>query len=266
MRGVEEYKDTYMHAPLGGSALFIGSRNAWPCMASIAMHHACMAPRIIARSNQPHTSPVPSAYLVSLEHRLLNRLPMRVLSSPTRSRASAVLAKLGGSAFPAMARISSRWAASAVSKAGRKCSGRIAAKGGRPNGSAAAQSASSGFTTQSMSEADTMVVECGSEALFLVGCSCAQISWVLQRLGNKLDCNRPRKHSALRIVFPPKPGDVVGESVRLDLRGRSKFRAVQGWTRGTRGRGAQFRGRGTGSSEGEGPAVQREFRQMGLQT
>ena len=71
-------------------------------------------------------------------------LETRSRSRPLFSSASMVLPKLGAAGLAAMASISARWAASARSKAGRKCSGLIAASGGRPN--APVQSVSSGFS------------------------------------------------------------------------------------------------------------------------
>ena len=51
-----------------------------------------------------------------------------------RSRASMVFSKVGASGFAATAAISWRASSSAASKAGRKCAGPIAAKGGASNG------------------------------------------------------------------------------------------------------------------------------------
>jgi hypothetical protein len=72
-----------------------------------------------------------------------NTLETRSSARPLRSSATMVLSKLGAAGSAAMVSISARWAASARSKAGRKCSGRIASNGGRPK--APVQLASSGF-------------------------------------------------------------------------------------------------------------------------
>jgi hypothetical protein len=69
--------------------------------------------------------------------------PTRSNSLPARSRASVVLAKLGGSADPAIAANSASCSAMPRSKAGGKCSGRMRAKGGRPW--SAVHSAKNGF-------------------------------------------------------------------------------------------------------------------------
>jgi hypothetical protein len=84
-----------------------------------------------------------SASFVSAEVRFQKTEDTRSSSSPERSWASMVLAKVGGSGSAATASISAAWRAKASSKAGVKCSGAISAKGGMPKG--VVQAASSGF-------------------------------------------------------------------------------------------------------------------------
>ena len=67
---------------------------------------------------------------------------------PLRSSAAIVLSKLGAAGSPAIASISARCARQRRSKAGRNCSGMMAAKGGRPK--APVQSASSGLSSASI--------------------------------------------------------------------------------------------------------------------
>src|SRR5579871_133891 len=70
------------------------------------------------------------ASLVWAPARAWNTADTRSSAWPLRSRAAMVLAKLGASGQAAMASISAIWSAMARSKAGRKCSGRIAVNGG----------------------------------------------------------------------------------------------------------------------------------------
>ena len=62
---------------------------------------------------------------------------------PERSSAVMVLAKSGAEGSCTIAAISAAWSAKACSKAGRKCSGSISAKGGVSNG--VCQALRSGF-------------------------------------------------------------------------------------------------------------------------
>ncbi len=73
-----------------------------------------------------------------------NAADTRDNARPERSSAPIVLAKVGVAASAAIAATSARWRASAVSKAGAKCSGRMAPKGGARNG--VVQSARSGLS------------------------------------------------------------------------------------------------------------------------
>src|SRR5438132_8285935 len=75
-----------------------------------------------------------SASLVLLASRLKNTRLTRSSRRPLRSRASIVLAKLGGAAAPVIAAISALCSPMPLSKAGGKCSGRMRSNGGRPNG------------------------------------------------------------------------------------------------------------------------------------
>ena len=85
-----------------------------------------------------------------------NRLATLSRSRPLASSATMVLSKVGGAGLPAMASTSPRWAASARSKAGRKCSGCTSAKGGRPK--APVHSASSGFVRAAAEAEDVAVM------------------------------------------------------------------------------------------------------------
>src|SRR5581483_1295268 len=83
--------------------------------------------------------------LVSVPARLKNTADMRCSWSPARSSASMVLAKVGTSGLRAMAAISRRLIANALSKAGTKWAISIRSKGGMANG--VVHSASSGLPT-----------------------------------------------------------------------------------------------------------------------
>src|SRR5229473_1144602 len=84
-----------------------------------------------------------SAGLECADTRSLNTAETLESSFPERSRAVMVFAKSGAEGSWVIAAISAEWSAKACSKAGRKCSGAISAKGGVSNG--VCQACSSGF-------------------------------------------------------------------------------------------------------------------------
>src|SRR5712672_2088768 len=103
-----------------------------------------MASQCAARRGTMSRSIPSSASLLWAATSAKNAADTQDNARPERSSAPIVLAKVGVAAAAAIAATSARWRAIAVSKAGAKCSGRMAPKGGARNG--VVQSARSGLS------------------------------------------------------------------------------------------------------------------------